>query len=86
MVRDMANDLLAERDQKPVGHLWVDNFSKRTTEIKLRRSRPYDRQRALNEDLRVISPWFSLVRSVKEKYGIQDEDMYNFDETGFIIG
>lgn len=39
MVRDMVNDLLAEHGQKPVGHLWVDNFSKRTAEIKLRQSR-----------------------------------------------
>ncbi|KAF2741722.1 DDE-domain-containing protein, partial [Sporormia fimetaria CBS 119925] len=82
----VANDLLAERGQQPVGHLWVDNFNKRTPEIKLRRSQPYDRQRALNEDPRVISPWFSLIQSVKEKYGIQDEDTYNFDETGLMMG
>ena len=82
----MANDLLAERGQQPVCHLWVDNFNKRTTEIKLRRSRPYDRQRALNEDPRIISPWFSLIQSIKKKYGIQDEDTYNFDETGFMMG
>ena len=82
----MANDLLAERGQRPVGDLWVDKFNKRTTEIKLRRSRPYDRQRALNEDPRIISPWFSLIQSVKKKYGIQDEDTYNFDETGFMMG
>ena len=86
MVRDMASDLLAARGEQPVGKCWVTNFSKRTPEIKLRRSRPYDRQRALNEDPRIISPWFSLVQSVKEKYGIMDEDTYNFDETGFLMG
>jgi hypothetical protein len=86
MVRDIANDLLAERYQKPVGKRGIDNFNKRTPEIKLRGTRPYKRQRALNEDPRVLSPWFSLVLSVKEKYSIQDEDMYNFDETGFMLG
>jgi hypothetical protein len=55
MVRDMANDLLAERGGKPVGKHWVDNLKARTPEIKLRRSRPYDRQQALNEDPRVIT-------------------------------
>jgi hypothetical protein len=86
MVQDMANDLLAERGGKPVGKHWVDNFKTRTPEIKLQRSRPYDRQRALNEDPRVITPWFELVANTKAKYGIPDDDTYNFDETGFMMG
>jgi hypothetical protein len=55
MVRDMANDLLAERGGKPVGKHWVDNLKACTPEIKLQRSRPYDRQRALNEYPRVTT-------------------------------
>jgi Tc5 transposase DNA-binding domain len=85
-VEEMANSLLAARSGKPVGKNWVDNFVNRTPEIRTQWSRSYDRQRALTEDPRVISPWFTLVQSFKEKYGIQDEDIYNFDETGFIIG
>ena len=50
MVQDMANDLLAARGEGPVGRHWVSRFNTRTKEIKLRRSRPYNRQRALNED------------------------------------
>ncbi|TKA33821.1 hypothetical protein B0A49_13677, partial [Cryomyces minteri] len=75
----MANDLLSERGGKPTGKNWATNFIKRTPELKTRWTRPYDRQRALTEDSKVISPWFTLVQSFKEKYGIQDEDMYNFD-------
>lgn len=86
MVQDMANDLLAARGEGPVGKHWVRRFNTRTEEIKLRRSRSYDRQRALNEDRRVIEPWFELVGLTKEKYGIPDEDTYNFDETGFMMG
>ena len=56
IVQDMANDLLAERGGKPVGKHWVDRFKTRTPEIKLQRSHPYDRQRALNEDACVITP------------------------------
>jgi hypothetical protein len=49
-------------------------------------NRKYDYKRALCEDPGVIQGWFSLVANIKAKYGIQDEDTYNFDETGFIIG
>ena len=86
MVQEMANDLRAARGKGPVGKCWVDRFTKRTDNIKLRRSRPYDRQRALNEDARVIMPWFKLVEDTKAKYGILDEDTHNFDETGFMMG
>jgi hypothetical protein len=86
IVRDMSDRLLRERSGKPTGKNWVDNFIKRTPELKTRLSRPYDRQRALCEDPCVINPWFTLVQSFKEKYGIQDDDMFNFDETGFMMG
>jgi hypothetical protein len=37
-------------------------------------------------DPAVINPWFDLVQNTKRKYGILDEDIYNFDETGFTTG
>ena len=86
MVQEMANDLLAARGVEPVGKHGVDRFKARTKEIKLRLSRPYDRQRALNEDARVITRWFERVREIKERYGILDEDTHNFDESGFMMG
>jgi hypothetical protein len=86
LVRDMADRLLRERGGKPVGKHWVDNFIKRSPALKKRWSRPYDRQRAACEDPALIRPWFELVQSMKAKYGIQDEDTWNFDETGFLMG
>ena len=50
LIRDMADRLLRERGEKPVGKHWVDNFVKRTPELKKRWSRPYYRQRAACED------------------------------------
>jgi hypothetical protein len=85
-VRDMADRLLRERGSKPTGKNWVDNFIKRTPELRTRWSRPYDRQRAACEDLAIIRPWFTLVQSMKVKYGIADEDTWNFDESGFMMG
>ena len=85
-VEDMANHLLYERDAPPVGKLWAHNFVKRQPQLRTRRTRRYDYQRAKCEDPKVIRDWFALVRNVKAKYGIVDNDIYNFDETGFMMG
>ena len=83
-VEDMANRL--DRDAPPVGVNWASNFVRRHEELCTRFTRTYDYQRALCEDPAVIRPWFQLVRDTVAKYGILDEDMYNFDETGFMMG
>jgi hypothetical protein len=44
MVQDIANNLLSKRGREPVSKCWVDNFKTRTPEIKLKRSRLYNRQ------------------------------------------
>ncbi len=89
-VRDMANLLLADRDaSKPpptVGINWVYHFVRRHDTLKTRFSRKYDYRRALCEDSSKIQKWFELVRSTIEEFGIVDEDIYNFDETGFAMG
>jgi hypothetical protein len=85
-VQDIANNLLAKCSREPVGKHWVDNFKTRTLEIKLKKSCLYNCQQALNKDLHIITPWFKLVANTKAKYSISDDDMYNFNKTGFIIG
>ena len=85
-VEDMANQLLHARDAPPVGKRWAYNFVKRQPQLRTRYTRRYDYQRAKCEDPKVISEWFALVRNVKAKYGIVDDDVYNFDETGFMMG
>ncbi|EDN11036.1 conserved hypothetical protein [Histoplasma mississippiense (nom. inval.)] len=88
-VREMANLLLASRGINPsptVGECWVRNFVNRYEELKSKFSRKYDHQRALCEDPEVIRGWFKLVQNTIAKYGILEEDIYNFDETGFQMG
>jgi hypothetical protein len=34
----------------------------------------------------LIRSWLELVEQTKAKYGICDEDVYNFDEAGFMMG
>ena len=85
-VEDMANQLRRERDAPPVGKRWAYNFVKRQPELQTCYTRRYDYQRAKCEDTKVIGEWFALVQNVKAKYGIVDDDIYNFDETGFMMG
>ena len=54
--------------------------------LKTKFSRLYNYQRVLYKDSTVISDWFALLRNIIIKYNFQPEDLYNFDETGFIIG
>ena len=85
-VEEMANVILAERDASRVGIHWASNFVKRQPQLRTRLSRVYDYQRALCEDPEKIAAWFELFRNIKAKYTVLDEDLYNFDETGFIMG
>lgn len=88
-VRDMANILLATRGSHPppiVGKNWPSTFIKRREELRSRFSKRYDYQRALNEDPKSLRAWFATVQRVIDENGIQSEDIYNFDETGFAMG
>ncbi len=86
VVGDIANRLLVTRDALPVKTRWASNFVKRRTELKTRFQRKYDYQRAKCEDPVIIRSWFELVRNTIVKYGIHNADIYNFDETGFMMG
>ena len=85
-VADMANLLYAERDVSCVGMNWPANFVKRHPELKTRVKRRYDYQRNKCEDPEIIRGWFRLVQNTIAKYGIVEADIYNFDETGFLMG
>src|SRR6478736_5708502 len=85
-VEEMANSLLADRDALPVGKRWAHNFVKRQPELKTRLFRKYDYQRAKCEDPTIIRGWFRLVQNTIAKYGIRSDDIWNFDETGFMMG
>ncbi|KAF7575923.1 hypothetical protein PtrM4_001630 [Pyrenophora tritici-repentis] len=85
-VRDMADKLMAARGASLVGIHWPRNFVKRTDSLRTCFNRAYDRQRALCENPALIQRWFKLVEETKTELSICDEDTYNFDEAGFIMG
>ncbi|EKG09198.1 DDE superfamily endonuclease CENP-B-like protein [Macrophomina phaseolina MS6] len=86
MVEDTANMLRQLRGKPPVGKCWVKNYVKRTPEVQIAQSKKYDYQRAKKEDPEVIKEHFRLLKNVANKHGIQDEDIYNMDEIGFLRG
>ncbi|KAM4062452.1 helix-turn-helix, psq domain-containing protein [Hirsutella rhossiliensis] len=81
-----ATEETALRGKDPVGENWVRKFVGRHGEIKAKYSRRYDYQRAKCEDPQKIQGWYDRVAATKQKWGILDEDVYNFDETGFQMG
>jgi hypothetical protein len=85
-VAAMANLLRTSRDASRVGARWAEHFVKRHPELTTRFRRRIDYQRAQCEDPAVVNAWFALVRNTIAKYGIQEADIYNFDETGFLMG
>ena len=82
----MANLLLTRRDAKHVGKQWAYRFVRRCEELKTRFTCAYDFQRALCEDPDLINAWFQRVVDICTKYGIEETDIYNFDEMGFMMG
>jgi hypothetical protein len=85
----MANTILQTKNlAKPqkVGINWVANFVKRHPELSSVYNRKFDIQRAEVEDPKLISLWFKLVGDTIAKYGVIEDDIFNFDETGFQMG
>jgi len=89
IVEDIANTLLRTKQPshpQKVGKKWVANFVKRRPELSCGYNRKLDYQRAECEDPKLVSDWFKLVQDTRAKYGVEDKDIYNFDETGFMMG
>lgn len=87
-VREMANILLAKRGSTPslpVGKNWASNSINRYDELCTRFSRHYNYQRAQNEDPKSLREWYNTVQRVIDENGIQPDDIYNFNETGFVL-
>lgn len=89
VVKDWANVMLRSKqpsDPQTVGTNWVTKFVKRHPELNSVYNRKMDYQRAECEDPEVMRLWFKLVQDTISKYGVPEEDIYNFDETGFQMG
>jgi hypothetical protein len=89
IVEEMANTMLSTKQPSQpqrVGKNWVTKFVKRHLQLSSAYNRKFNYQRAECEDPKLISLWFKLVRDTIAQYGVAEEDIYNFDETGFQMG
>src|ERR1700721_2410460 len=76
----------AARGPAPRGEGLGHKFFNRPEKPPARFFRRDDHSRAQCEDPDAIRAWFALVKNTITKYGVVDADIYNFDETGFIMG
>ena len=59
---------------------------KRHSSIKTAYISSLNKERAMAQDSAILMNWFQLFLSLKMKYDIQDSDIYNMDEKGFMMG
>jgi hypothetical protein len=69
-----------------IGEKWLKRWLERHPEYRTRRRKSLDIERLLAQDKTLIQEWFSRYQAAIKQYGIQPQDLYNFDETGFRIG
>jgi hypothetical protein len=88
-LRGMAQILLRERlhdSTATLGVNWTSTFVKRHSELRTRYNRRITYQRTKQEDPRVIKEWLDTVYRAIQEHGIHEDDIWNFDETGFAMG
>lgn len=89
-LRGAANYLISLQkdggDFQPVGQHWVKRFLNRHPEYKVRAQKVMEKERKRAENRMVIANWYKGVLQAFEDYGINPEDIWNMDESGFMIG
>ena len=76
----------SDSEPKNLGPTWLRGFLKRHPAISACFSTLMDRQRALANHPGFIKDYFKKLQAVIAKYRIRDENMWNMDEKGFILG
>ncbi|KAJ8118479.1 hypothetical protein OPT61_g560 [Boeremia exigua] len=82
----MADKILSVHGGQPVSKNWAERLVTRSDKLKMAFNQAKDRQRILQEDPEIINAWFKLVEDTKAKYSIHNDNIYNFNKTGFQIG
>ena len=92
MLVGCANSILRAREadsttQPPtISAAWSKRFLRRHPEYKMKKQQSLEIARKNSHDPEHILWWFAQYSKVRLENGIADEDVWNFDETGFRIG
>lgn len=84
VLKDMAED--PEDPPPPVSRRWVSRFIQRNPELCTVTKQSIEVLRKASHNPNAIVTWFDNYRRLRDELGMQEEDIWNFDETGFRIG
>jgi hypothetical protein len=83
----MAIELLKGKgDINDLGINWTQGFLRRHPDLKSRFVPLLDKDRVVAEDPDQIQRYFELFQATKAKYNIHDDDVYNMDKKGVMMG
>lgn len=86
-LREFAEEILKEKgDIDNLGESWVTAFLRRHPDIKSKFVSMRDRKRVVAQTPEIFLYWFYLFKEQVEKYSVAEEDIYNLDEKGVMIG
>ena len=89
-IRALAAQILMEErpsETRPLGKIWHTNFLGRHPELKMVYARSIALERAIaNNNPLAIENFFTEYARAKSDYNVQDPDIWNMDETGFMMG
>jgi hypothetical protein len=86
-LRQFTLEIFRRKCSQPIlGRHWHQRLLQRNPQLKVTFSQPIDRHRASATKKSVAKQWFSLFHQIRIEYSIADEDIYNMDEKGFMIG
>jgi hypothetical protein len=75
-----------DEKQPSVGRHWVSRFLQRHPKYTLKRQKVLDLERKRAESYKNLENWFQMLQDVITRFGINSDDIWNFDERGFRIG
>jgi len=88
-LKHLAEQLLRQHtynNDAKLGRNWVATFRQRHPDLRSYYSRVMDAQRVRAGDPKVVEAYFDLLAQTIQEYNIVPENIYNMDETGFLIG
>jgi Tc5 transposase DNA-binding domain len=82
----LKQDYIGDGEPPVVSVEWPRRFIERQPDLHKMRQKPIELVRKLAHDPEVILGWFQRFQALCIQFGVYDEDIWNFDETGFQIG
>ncbi|CDU23184.1 related to transposase [Sporisorium scitamineum] len=85
----LAEQLLQQQtdsNNATLGKNWVSTFKQHHPELTSYYSWVMDSQRVLASNPKVVEAYFDLLEDTSKEYNIVLENIYNMDETGFLLG